>query len=118
MVRMSADIDDYIARAPDPARPILTKIRKVAAQIAPQATEVISYKMPAVRDGKIFLYFGAFKNHVGIYPPLTENAALIERLKPYRGAKGNLKFLFGQDLPNGLIAEVITALHQQYTSKK
>lgn len=118
MANINAHIDDYIAKAPEPAGPILTKIRALATELVPSAIETISYQMPAFRDGKIFLYFAAFKNHIGLYPPLAENSELVKRIAPYRGPKGNLKFSYGEEIPYGLIAEVIKALHQQYTSKK
>ena len=118
MTNTNAHIDDYIAKAGIPAAPILTKIRALATKCALNAAETISYQMPAFRDGKIFLYFATFKNHVGLYPPLTENSELVERLAPYRGPKGNLKFPYDEEIPYDLIAEVIKALHFQYTSKK
>lgn len=114
MTDIKAHIDDYIAKAPEPAGSILTKIRKMAAQLIPHATETISYQMPAFRDGKIFFYYAAFKNHIGIYPPLNEDAGLIRQLKKYRGPKGNLKFPNNEDIPYDLIAQIIMALHKQY----
>lgn len=118
MINERASINDYIAKAPDMAGPILAEIRTLVIMLVPQATETMSYKLPAFRDGKIFFYYAAFKNHIGIYPPLKNNSNLIELLGKYRGPKGNLKFPYAEEMPYELIAKVILALHQQYVFKK
>ena len=118
MANINAHLDEYISKAPLAARPILTKIRQLTTKLVPNATETISYQMPAFRDGKIFLYFAAFKNHIGLYPPLKQSSELGGRLTPYRGPKGNLKFPYDAEIPYDLIAEVIKALHTQHTFKK
>ena len=70
--------------------------------------------MPAFRHTRIFLYFAAFKNHIGIYPPVTDNAALISETARFRGPKGNLSFPYSQPLPLELIGRVAKALAVQY----
>jgi uncharacterized protein YdhG (YjbR/CyaY superfamily) len=111
-------IDDYITKAPEIAGPILWKIRALALKLAPDAAETISYKLPAYKDGRVFFYFAAFKNHVGIYPPVTDDLALISDLAKFRGPKGNLQFPYGHDIPYDLIGRTIVALHRQYSLKK
>jgi len=98
----------------------LARLMAIQAQIEarfPMARRCISYQMPAYRDGRIFIYFAAFKKHIGIYPPVSEDTALIEALAPYRGPKGNLTFPHDQDLPLALIARVVSALHQEYARR-
>ncbi len=111
-------IDDYIASAPENARPILAKLRKLAAELCPDAVETISYKLPAFRQGKVFFHFAAFKNHIGIYPPVKEPASLVKQLAPYRGPKGNLQFQYEAGIPYDLIEGVIKALHKSYAVTK
>lgn len=76
----------------------------------------MSYAMPALRRGRVFIYFAAFKHHVGIYPPVDGPAALLEDLAPYRGPKGNLSFPLNQPLPLDLIERVVDALARQYAA--
>jgi uncharacterized protein YdhG (YjbR/CyaY superfamily) len=70
--------------------------------------------MPAFKAKRVFFYFAAFKKHIGVYPPVTVDATLVQDLAPYRGPKGNLSFLINQPLPIDLIGRVAIALHAQY----
>jgi uncharacterized protein YdhG (YjbR/CyaY superfamily) len=93
----------------------LQAIQDRVQSLIPAATPCISYNMPAFRDKRVFLYFAAFKKHIGIYPPITENAELIQELALFRGPKGNLSFPFDQPLPMALIEGVVLALHKEYS---
>jgi len=73
--------------------------------------------MPAFRQQRIFLYFSAFKNHIGVYPPVTDDEALISETEPFRGPKGNLSFPYSQELPLELIGRVAKALAVQHTKR-
>lgn len=109
-----SSVDAYLAAAAADARPVLKKIRAIVTAVAPQAQETISYQLPAFRQGRVFIYFAAFKAHIGIYPPVKGSAALEKALQPYRGEKGNLKFLLDRPVPYGLIKRVVIALKRQY----
>ena len=100
-------IDEYIAASPAAVQPILQKIRKTLAAAAPEAQEVISYRMPAFRQSGILVYFAAFKAHIGLYPPVRGDAALEAALARYAGPKGNLKFPLDQPIPYDLIERVV-----------
>ena len=89
---------------------MLQEIRGIVKRTVPAATETISYRMPAFRLGRTFIYFAAFKSHIGIYPPVKGDKALAKALAPYRGPKGNLKFPLDRPMPYGLIARVVAAL--------
>jgi uncharacterized protein YdhG (YjbR/CyaY superfamily) len=107
-------VDDYIAAAPDVSKARLTRLRAMAKEAFPQAEEIISYRMPAYRQGRVFLYFAAFKNHIGIYPPVGAPASLVTALARHRGPKGNLQFRHDEDMPSELISRVMTALHRAH----
>ncbi|MCW5603255.1 MAG: DUF1801 domain-containing protein [Burkholderiales bacterium] len=83
----------------------------------PWAEETVSYRMPAFRMGRIFIYFAAFKRHIGIYPPVRGDVALDKALRPYRGDRGNLKFPLDQPIPYGLIRRVVIVLKRQYAKQ-
>ena len=101
------NIDEYIAACPPAVRLIVTKIRATVKTAAPGAKEVISYRMPAFKGHGILLYFAAFKAHIGIYPPVSGDAALTKALAPYAGPKGNLKFPLDQPIPYPLIKRIV-----------
>ena len=102
-------IDEYVAQAPPAARPILHEIRTLVREEAPGAEERISYRMPAFFDGGAIIYFAAFKQHVGIFPPVQGDAALDRALAKYRGDKGNLRFPLDEPMPYPLIRRVVRA---------
>ena len=108
------DIDAYIAAAAPAAREILEEIRALIKRRVPEATESISYQMPAFKLGRVFIYFAAFKHHIGVYPPVKGDAELSRELEPFRGEKGNLKFPLDEPMPYDLIGRVVEALAQQY----
>jgi len=100
-------IDEYIAAAPPQVQPILTRIRKTIGAAAPEARELISYRMPAFRLKGILVYFAAFKAHIGLYPPVSGDASLERALSPYAGPKGNLKLPLDQPIPYDLIKRIV-----------
>jgi uncharacterized protein YdhG (YjbR/CyaY superfamily) len=102
-----ATIDQYIAASPATARPILKEIRRVIRTAAPEAEEVISYRMPAFRLHGILVYFAAFKSHIGLYPPVSGDERLENALAPYAGPKGNLKFPLDHPIPYDLIRRIV-----------
>jgi uncharacterized protein YdhG (YjbR/CyaY superfamily) len=105
----SQTIDDYIASFPPKVRAILKKIRLTVNKAAPQAEERISYRMPALFQNGVVIYFAAFKSHIGIFPPVRGDADLNKELAPFRGPKGNLKFPLDKPMPYGLMARIVTA---------
>lgn len=112
-----ASQEAYFETLPGEARSRLVAIQEKVQSLVPGATKCVSYNMPAFRDKRVFFYFAAFKRHIGIYPPVTEDVSLIEALAQFRGPKGNLSFPLDQPLPLGLIERVILALHKEYAIK-
>jgi uncharacterized protein YdhG (YjbR/CyaY superfamily) len=100
-------IDEYIEAFPPETQLILRKIRLTVRKAAPRATEKISYRMPAFFLDGVLIYFAAFKNHIGIYPPVRGDEKLLAKLSPYRGEKGNLKFPLDEPIPYDLITKVV-----------
>ena len=110
-------IDDYILQFPPDIQHILQKIRTLVRTAAPDAEELISYRMPAFRQHCILLYFAAFKHHIGLFPPVKGEAALMKALQPYAGPKGNLQFPFDKPIPYALIRRIARLRVQQDAAK-
>ncbi|OYW46948.1 MAG: hypothetical protein B7Z33_00845 [Sphingomonadales bacterium 12-68-11] len=108
--------DSYLAGCLPAARERLEAIRAEAEKRVPGAARCLSYRMPALRKGRVFVYFAAFKHHIGIYPPVKAPAALVEELAPWRGPKGNLSFPLKDPLPLDLIGRTVEALAAQYAN--
>ena len=101
-----ANIDDYIAAFPPEIQVLLQRVRTVVRLAAPEAQEVISYRMPAFKQCGVLLYFAAFQRHLGLYPPVKGDARIEKAIAPYAGEKGNLRFYFDQPIPYGLISRI------------
>uniref|UniRef100_UPI001C10F33A iron chaperone n=1 Tax=Arcanobacterium phocae TaxID=131112 RepID=UPI001C10F33A len=71
-----ATVDEYIQSFPPSVQSVLRIVRAAVKQAAPQAEERISYRMPALFLNGAVVYFGAFKSHLGLFPPV-EDPALI-----------------------------------------
>jgi uncharacterized protein YdhG (YjbR/CyaY superfamily) len=98
-----ANVDEYIARYPPEVQAVLQHVRQVVRSAAPDAREVISYQMPALKQNGVLVYFAAFKNHIGLYPPIRGDARLQKAASPYAGEMGNLQFPLDKPIPFDLI---------------
>lgn len=111
---MDAKIKKYLKTINPQGLQHLSKLRDLLLETFPDATEGMSYGVPSLSYDKHFIYYAAFKSHLGVYPPLTSNKKLIARTKNYRNEKGNLIFKFKDEIPYDLIIEVAHALRKQY----
>ena len=68
----------------------------------------MSYGMPAFFEDGALVYFGAFKKHIGLFPPVR-TVALKRQLSRYAGPKGNLQLPLDAPMPYSLITEVVKA---------
>ena len=113
------DVDEYLAGVPEPARSTLNKMRAtIRSAVPPEATEVISYRMPAFRHNGVLVWFAAFSDHCSLFP----TAAIIEKfkneLKPFSTSKGTIQFPTNKPLPMALIKKLVKARVAQNESKK
>jgi len=111
------NIDEYIASFSPEVQAILEKIRLTIKSAAPGAQETISYKIPAFRLNRILVYFAAFKNHIGLYPPVRGDAKLLKAISVYAGKKGNLQFPLDRPIPYGLIEKIVKLRVKQNSTK-
>jgi uncharacterized protein YdhG (YjbR/CyaY superfamily) len=107
--RPAQTVDDYIAAFAPATQLVLRKIRETVRAAAPQATETISYRMPAFRLNGMLIYFAAFKRHIGLFPPVRGDASLMRAVKPYAGPKGNLQLPLDKPVPYALIRRIVKA---------
>lgn len=107
---MTAALDhaSHIGQVPGEPGLRLQAIDKLILDLAPEAEPIISYRMPAFRfEGTILIYFEAFKQHTGVYPPLRAENVFAE-IKPFMGPKGNFKFPHNAPLPLDILKRLIT----------
>jgi uncharacterized protein YdhG (YjbR/CyaY superfamily) len=111
------NIDQYIATFPAEVRAILEKVRQTIRGAAPDATETISYRMPAFRQHGILVYFAAWANHIGLYPPISDDKTLEKAVARYAGPKGNLQFPLNEPIPYDLIKRIVKLRAKQDSAK-
>ncbi|MCI4372424.1 MAG: DUF1801 domain-containing protein [Thermoplasmata archaeon] len=103
-------MDDYLTKVPPQFRMILQRLRKSIRAAAPDAEEVISYRMPAFRQNGMLVYYGAYSDHcslfVGSYRVRSRFSA---ELKPFVAGKGTVHFTPDHPLPEGLVRRIVRA---------
>lgn len=99
-------VDEYIDSFPENIRRILEKIRETIKKAAPDAKEVISYRMPAFRLNGILVYFAAQQNHIGFYPTSKPIEVFRKQLARYQTSKGAVRFPFNKPIPFNLISKI------------
>jgi uncharacterized protein YdhG (YjbR/CyaY superfamily) len=101
------NIDEYIGAFPNDVQEILEKIRATIQKAAPDATEKISYSMPAFEQNGIVVYFAAYKNHIGLYALPSGHESFKEELSKYKSGKGSVQFPLNQPMPFELITRIV-----------
>jgi uncharacterized protein YdhG (YjbR/CyaY superfamily) len=105
------DVDEYLARVPEPARSTLLKIRAAIRSAAPaEATEAISYGMPAFRYKGPLMAYAAFKNHCSLFPMSgSVIAAFKTELEGFLTSKGTIRFPSDKPLSSALVKKLVKA---------
>ena len=108
---MTELVDAYLEKVPEPGRTTLTKLRASIRKMVPaEATEAISYGMPAFKYKGGLVCYAAFKDHCSLFPPGTAHLTEIaEEIAPYKTSKGTLRFALDKPLPTPLLKKSIKA---------
>jgi len=101
------DIDEYIAGFPPNVREILEQIRITVREAAPDAEEIIKYRMPTFVLNENLVHFAAYKNHVGFYPTPSGIEKFKDELSSYKNAKGSVQFPIDKPMPLKLIRKIV-----------
>ena len=100
-------VEEYLATVPKSILPILKELRQAIKQAAPQATELISYNMPAFKQNKVLVYYAAQKNHIGFYPTASPIQVFAKELKGYKTSKGAIQFPIEEPIPIDLVERIV-----------
>jgi uncharacterized protein YdhG (YjbR/CyaY superfamily) len=113
------NVDEYLAGVPEPARTALNKIRAaIRSAVPPEATETISYRMPAFKHKGVLVWFAAFSNHCSLFPTASVIEAFKDELKGFSTSKGTIHFPTDKPVPAALIKKLVKARVAQNESKK
>ena len=111
-----ATVDAYIAEFPPAVQAVLQQVRATIRDAAPGATEKLSYRMPSYHLHGALVYFGGFKKHIGLYPPVND-AVLKRATARFAGPKGNLQFPLDEPMPLARIGKLVKARVREDTAK-
>ena len=113
------NVDEYLAGVPEPARSTLNKMRvAIRSTVPPEATETISYGMPAFKYKGVLVWFAAFSNHCSLIPTASVIEAFKSELKGFSTSKGTIHFPTDKPLPTALVKKLVKARVAQNESKK
>ncbi len=110
-------VEDYIRSQESSVTERLLMLRTFIFDVVPQAEEKMSYGMPSYHYQGPLIYFGAFKNHIGIYPTAEPIVKFAEQLKGYKTSKGAIQLPHNKDLPLDLIRKILLFRYNKLQSK-
>lgn len=109
---------EYLARVPQPARGALSKMRAAIRSVVPrEATETISYRIPAFKYKEVLVWFAAFSDHCSLFPTAAVIEAFKKELKGLSTSKGTIHFPLDKPLPIALIKKIVKARVAQLKNK-
>jgi len=105
----NAEVDAYIEAVPEDRRGPMRQLRDAIRAAAPDAEEVITYKMPGFKaNGRFLVSYDAYKAHYSLFPASQE---VIDRLgdevAPHVKGRGTLQFPATEPLPLDLIRRIV-----------
>jgi uncharacterized protein YdhG (YjbR/CyaY superfamily) len=112
------NFDEYAAGVPDSARSSLKKMRAAIRSVVPrEATETISYRIPAFKYKEVLVWFAAFSDHCSLFPKAAVIEAFKKELKGFSTSKGTIHFPLNKPLPLALIKRIVKARVAQLKNK-
>lgn len=99
--------EEYISCFPEGIQIKLNQIRNTIRKAAPNASEKISYAIPAFEQHGNLVHFAGYKNHIGFYPASSGIRKFQKELTPYKFSKGSVQFPLDKPLPLRLIARIV-----------
>ena len=113
-------VDAYLAKIAEPARSTLRKVRAIIRSAVPaEATEAISYGIPAFRYRGFLVGYAAFAKHCSFFPG---SGSLLQEfpqaLKGLDVSKGTIRFPLDRPLPAPLLKKLVKVRVQKNRAKK
>jgi uncharacterized protein YdhG (YjbR/CyaY superfamily) len=113
------NVEEYLASVPEPVRSNFNKLRAAIQSAVPlEATETISYRIPAFKHKRVLVWFAAFSNHCSLFPTAAVIEAFKNELKGFSTSKGTIHFPTDKPLPTALIKRLVKARVAQNESKQ
>lgn len=104
---MATTIDEYISSYPIEHQEKMNDLKTLILEIAPQATQCMSWGMPTFKVNGNLVHFAMAKKHLGFYPGSSGVENFEHKLSSYKHSKGAIQFPLDKPLPMELIKEII-----------
>jgi uncharacterized protein YdhG (YjbR/CyaY superfamily) len=112
-------VDEYLAGVPEPAHSTLNKVRATIRAAAPrEATEIISYGIPAFKHKGVLVWYAAFADHCSLFPTASVIEEFKKELKGFSLSKGTIQFPTDKPLPSALVRKMVKARVAQIENKE
>lgn len=104
-----ASVEAYLAALPDDQRAVMEHLRGSIRAAAPEATEQISYGMPAFKThGRFLVSYAAFKRHFSLFPASQAVIdALGDEITPFHTSKGTIQFTAERPLGSDVVKRLV-----------
>jgi uncharacterized protein YdhG (YjbR/CyaY superfamily) len=104
-----ATVDEYLATLADDRREAMSLLRRTIRAAAPDATEVITYKMPGFKaNGTFLVSYDAFKQHYSLFPASQVVVdSLGDEIQPYLAGRGTIRFPASRPIPVDLVTRIV-----------
>lgn len=107
---LPCNVDEYLAAFPAEVQEALQKLCSAIRAAAPEAEEIISYRIPTYKYLGPLVHFAAFKNHCSFYGVSKSIFRLFEKeLEPFKIAGTTIHFTPAQPLPATLVKKIVKA---------
>ncbi len=102
------NVDIYISTFPKEIQVVLSQIRAIIKEKAPEAVESITYGMPAYKtNGRPLVYFAGYQKHIGFYATPTGHSEFQKELSKFKQGKGSVRFPIDKPIPFDLIGQIV-----------
>ncbi|MEO3751929.1 DUF1801 domain-containing protein [Streptomyces sp. B6B3] len=102
-------IDEYIERFAGQPRELLERVRALAHETVPEATEAITWGHPAWvhPSGTILFTVNGYTKHANVVFTPSTREAFDADLTGFATGKGSVKLPYGQPVPDELLREMM-----------
>ena len=102
-------VDEYLATLQPDRREAMERLRGAIRAAAPDATEVITYKMPGFKThGQFLVSYDAFKSHYSLFPASDAVVqGLGAEIEPYLVGSGTIRFKASAPIPVDLVRRIV-----------
>jgi uncharacterized protein YdhG (YjbR/CyaY superfamily) len=111
-------IDEYLAQLSGPEKAIIEHMYGIVRQLAPDATEELSYAMPAFKyKGKGLVAIMANKKFLSLYPFGAVDKLGVD-ISAYEHTSGSIHFSVDKPIVDDMLRQIVTARLRQINQPK